>query len=695
MYYSKNILNILPLLVLFINITLAQEKDTDPYIWLEEIESEKSLNWVKRENHRTREKISKNPLFTELKKSYLNIFNDKDKIAYPSIVGKYIYNFWKGEHNERGILRRMLEEDYLKGETSWEVVLDIDQLAEKEGKKWTYKAVYWLDLDSNICLVALSDGGKDENVIREFNVATKSFVENGFELEESKGSAVWFDQDHLLVNRTFGEGTITSSGYPRQVRLWKRGTKIENAEIIFETEEKSVGVFPGTFYNSSKKEALIIDAKSSYDSEIYYFDGKKVSALNFPLDASLVGKYQDELIFHLQSNWTLNNKTHRAGDLVSVNLSKALYSEFDIKTIYHPDEKSSFDSMNVSKDFIVVNVIDNIKNKLIKYHLENDKWKAYKINTPDFGSIYLVSSSHGKNNHFYFSYSNFITPTSLYYASGDEIRVIAKRKDVFDSKNLVVQQDSTISKDGTVVPYFIVHHKNMEYNGQTPTLIYAYGGFNSPELPYYSSTLGKGWLEQGGVYVLANIRGGGEYGPKWHQAAIKEKRQNAYDDFYAVTEDLISDNITSPSHLGAYGWSNGGLMAGVVFTQRPDLYNAVIVGAPLLDMKRYSKLLAGASWIGEYGDPDIPEEWEYIKKYSPYHNLLDNKKYPEVLFVTSTKDDRVHPGHARKMAAKMKDMGHNFLYHETIEGGHGGASTNEQSADMLSMMYTYLNIKLK
>ncbi len=330
---------------------------------------------------------------------------------------------------------------------------------------------------------------------------------------------------------------------------------------------------------------------------------------------------------------------------------------------------------------------------MIKYTWENNSWVAEDIKAPEFGSIHLVASDDQSNDYF-FMYSNFISPRTLYHANANEMQVTKKLKDVFKTDNLEVKQYTVASKDGTMIPYFMVHQKDMKWDGNNPTLVYAYGGFNSSQQPDYSYTTGLGWLEQGGVYVLANIRGGGEFGPSWHQAGMKENKQNGYDDFYAVSEDLINKKVSSPANLGAYGWSNGGLMAGVLFTQRPDLFNAVIVGAPLLDMKRYTKLLAGASWVGEYGDPDVPEEWEYIKKYSPYHNMHADMVYPEVFFVTSTKDDRVHPGHARKMAAKMNDLGHPFLYQETIEGGHGAASTNAQQARVSASMYTYLNMKL-
>ncbi len=305
----------------------------------------------------------------------------------------------------------------------------------------------------------------------------------------------------------------------------------------------------------------------------------------------------------------------------------------------------------------------------------------------------LVSSDDQSDDYF-FAFSNPVTPSTLYYGDGEKITAIRKQKDYFDASGLIVEQSEAVSKDGTIIPYFIVHPKDMVYDGKNPTLIYGYGGFNISEQPWYSSVTGIGWLEQGGVYVIANIRGGGEFGPAWHHAALKEKRQNAYDDFFAVAEDVISQKITSPEYMGAFGWSNGGLLAGVALTQRPDLYNAVVIGAPLLDMKRYSHMLAGASWMDEYGDPDKPEDWAFISKYSPYQNLSKKTKYPEPLFITSTRDDRVHPGHARKMAAKMIDMGHPVYYHETIEGGHGAASTNAQEADMWALIYSYLNKKL-
>lgn len=676
------------------NIITAQTEDTkDLYLWLEDVESKKSLDWVRAQNSITEQKIGNHPLYTTLETKFLAANNDKDRIIYPTIVGNYIYNLWQDEINERGLWRRMLKDDFIAQKTEWEIVLDIDDLSKKENKKWVFDGATWLSPNNNICLLALSEGGTDKNSIREFNVKTKEFVKDGFYFPKSKGGVSWLNENKVLMTRDFGEGTLTTSGYPRTVRTLERGQKIEDGKLIFETNSNNVGVFASSFYQNNKWHAYIYDAITFYSSELQYLTDDSFKKLTYPMDAELAGFHKGQILLSLQSDWKINNKTFKEGSLISLDLDKNLKGQQDIKTVYLPNKNSSYVSLTSTKDFIVVNSMENVKNKLIKFSLNNRNWISEAIMAPDFGSIYLISSDVTSNDYF-FLYSNFLSPRTLYYANESSLKVVKKLKNMFDSSNLEVKQNTVVSKDGTIVPYFIVHKKDIVLNGNNPTLIYAYGGFNVSEQPDYSFTTGIGWLEQGGVYVLANIRGGGEFGPSWHENGMKEKKQNCYDDFYAVSEYLIESKVTSPKSLGAYGWSNGGLMAGVLFTQRPDLFSAVIVGAPLLDMKRYSKLLAGASWIGEYGNPDIPEEWAYIKKYSPYHNLHLDKEYPEVFFVTSTKDDRVHPGHARKMAAKMKTMGHPFLYHETIEGGHGAASTNAQEARVSALMFTYLNIKL-
>ena len=669
------------------------EKTDDPYLWLEEIESTKALDWVKIQNAHSDQMIASQPLFSELRDKFLEVFNDDDRIAYPTLVGDYVYNLWQDEVNERGVWRRMLKSKYLNNEQEWEVVLDLDQLSKTDNKKWVFKGAEWLMPENKRCLVSLSDGGKDESEIREFDVQEKAFVKDGFFIDQSKGGASWVDPNTILITKNFGEGTLTNSGYPRIAKKWKRGESIEKAKMVFEADSTDAGLWPYSIYANNKYYSGVYKWITSNQSESYFLVGDKVQKIDYPLDANFAGFYGTELFFALQSDWNINNKTFLSGTLVSFNLEESLKGEINIKKIYEPNERSSFISMMAAKDFILVNIMENVQNKLIKYTVNDGAWTPSEVNVPHMGSIFLVSSD-SKSNDFFFRYSNLITPTTLYHGDEKSIGEIKRLKHAFNTEGLVVNQYEASSKDGTKIPYFIVHKKDLEANKKNPTLIYAYGGFNNASQPYYSATRGVGWMESGGVYVLANIRGGGEFGPSWHRAALKEKRQNAYDDLYAVAEDLISRNITSPEHLGVFGWSNGGLMAGVAFTQRPDLFNAVVVGAPLLDMKRYSKLLAGASWMGEYGNPDVDKDWEFLKKYSPYHNVFKDKKYPEVLFVTSTKDDRVHPGHARKMVAKMMDMGHPLFYHETIEGGHGAATTHKQEAHMWATIFTYLNMKL-
>ncbi len=676
------------------NNSLAQESASDdPYLWLEEVESDEALNWVRKQNYSSEDHIKSKDLFVELKEKYLAVSNDQEKIATPNIVGDYIYNFWQDDKNVRGVWRRMKKTDYLKGNKEWETILDLDQLSKNDNVKWVFDGATFLEPENKICLLALSDGGKDENIIREFDIETKDFVIDGFFFEESKGGVSWIDENTLLVYRNFGPGTLTDSGYPRQVKILKRGENVEDSNVLFETPTNSVGAFGGSYFQNEKYMAYIYEGLTFYSSNLYFLQQEGLKKLNFPQDANFSGNFNNEILIALQSDWTIYDQSFKTGSLVSFDLNENLKGDFKVKLIYEPNEKSSFESSASTKDFLLVNILENVQNRILKYNFENGAWKASEIKAPDFGSISIVDAS-TKSNDYFFVFSNFITPSSLYHSTGADPKIIQKRRELFNTSNLKVEQNFVKSKDGTMIPYFTVSNKNMKLNGKNPTMIYAYGGFNSSEQPYYNSTVGIGWLEKGGVYVLANIRGGGEFGPEWHKAAMKEKRQNAYDDFYAVAGDLINKKVTSPNHLGASGWSNGGLMAGVLFTQRPDLFNAVVVGAPLLDMKRFSRLLAGASWMGEYGNPDLPEDWEYIQKYSPYHNLSPDKKYPEVFFVTSTKDDRVHPGHARKMAARMSEMGHPYFYHETIEGGHGAASTNEQRAEVSAMIYTYFNMKL-
>ncbi len=668
--------------------------DKDPWLWLEDIESEQSLDWVRAQNRVSDEAFRNQPLFDTLKDRFLNVFNDKDQVIYPVITGDYVYNLWQDEKNERGLWRRMPLADFIKSKGDWEVVLDLDILSAAENKKWVFDGAEWLAPDYRYCLLTLSDGGTDEGVIREFDAVVKNFVADGFYVSESKSSATWVDKDNIVVATDYGEGSMSTSGYPRIAKLWKRGSLINDATMIAETDTTDMGLFVYGIYAEGQQKVFISSKKSFYETDLYLLDSGSPRKIECPADANFYGLFGNYMLFYLQSDWVAGDVSHGSGSLVSFDLDSFLKGKLSVETIYMPDAKSSFVSLLSTKDFIVVATMENVQSRLKTFRIKDGAWTSSEVPVPGFGTISLIASS-DRSNDYFFDFSNPVTPSTLYYGNNTDIREIKKQKSYFNAEGLLVEQYEATSKDGTVIPYFIVHKSNFELNGKNPTLLYGYGGFNVPEQPYYSSVTGIGWLEQGGVYVIANIRGGGEFGPSWHKSALKENRQNAYDDFFAVSEDLLNRKITSPDYLGAFGWSNGGLLAGVALTQRPDLYKAIVVGAPLLDMKRYSKLLAGASWMAEFGNPDIPEEWAYISKYSPYQNVTKDKEYPEPFFITSTKDDRVHPGHARKMAAKMSDMGHPVFYHETIEGGHGAASTNAQQADMWALIYTYLNTKLK
>ena len=681
------------LILLFVNISFSQtNQNEDPYLWLEEINGDKAIEWVKGQNFISAEMIEESPLFDSLYKRFLASYNDQNKIAYPNLVGQYVYNLWKDENNQQGVWRRILIEDYLNKKSNWEIILDLDILSKKENKNWVYKGVEWLKPQNERCLLYLSDGGSDKNYMREFNVKTKDFESDGFNHTESKDGASWLDEKTILIYRDFGKGSITKSGFSRTVRKWERGTDIEKAETIFEIDSTNMKASSAVFNNGESIHAFLINDNIS-TLEYYYLKNTELVKLSFPADALLYGVFKNEMLLLLRSDWKLDNDIYKTGSFISLNINDNIKGKLSVRPIYLPNDRSSFFDVAVSKDFITLNIMEDVQNRLLKYTFQKNMWIAENIDVPKLGSIRLIASDMQSNNMF-FTYNNLITSTTLYALNLNKTQAIKTLKKAFNANNLEVHQYFASSKDGTGIPYFIVHQKNIKLNGNNPTIISAYGGFNRAIQPNYDEKVGLAWLERGGVYVIANIRGGGEYGPSWHKAAIKGNRQNAFDDLFAVTEDLISRNITSPKKLGLIGGSNGGLLAGVAYTQRPDLYNAIVCAVPILDMKRFSKLLVGASWISEYGDPDIPEEWQYLQKYSPYHNIKENVDYPEIFFITSTKDDRVHPGHARKMAKKLSDMGYSYYFHEKTEGGHGIGSTNKQIADNAARAFTFFNLKL-
>jgi len=680
------LLLLLPGLILL--AAAAQDYD-DPYLWLEEIEGEKPLEWVEERNQLTNELLSAHPLFDPLRERILEILNSDDRIPFPSIIGEHLYNFWQDNENPRGIWRRTTWNSYLTGTPDWETVLSIDSLAEEEGVNWSYGGAIFLPTDYSRALIRLSRGGADAVEIREFDLENETFIEDGFFLPEAKQSVDWLDENTLLIATDFGEGTLTTSGYARIAKLWTRGTDLSEAKTLFEGEKTDVTVGVGSYKTADRTYGVIIHRPSFFEARSYILMDDELIRIDLPEDSS-PALMADRLIVRLRSPWEIGEDLYPEGALISINIDRFLAGDRDFRIILEPGERSTVRGMTATRSALLVNMLDNVRTELRRYTYDNGEWNYEKIEAPEFGTVSFSATSH-TTDRFFFVNSGFTHPTTLFMAEDDgSTHEVLSTPAMFDAEGLTVAQYEAISRDGTGIPYFIVHPKDIEKDGSHPTLLSAYGGFEISRTPSYNPTVGAGWLEREGIYVVANIRGGGEFGPEWHRAAQRENRQRAFDDFIAVAEDLIERGFTSPERLGIQGGSNGGLLVGAAFTQRPDLFNAVVCAVPLLDMLRYHTLLAGASWMAEYGNPDDPDDWEFIKEYSPYHNLEDNQPYPRVLFTTTTRDDRVHPGHARKMAAKMEDMGYTVFYFENTEGGHGAGVTNEQRALLSAITYTYL-----
>ena len=673
----------------------------DPNIWLEDILGEKSLAWVEAENARTLEILEADPRFEELQARALGIYNASDKIVYASRYGDEMHDLWRDEVNLRGVWRKTSVEAYAAGNPLWETVLDIDALAIAENRNWVYKGRDCL-MSAGRCMLRLSDGGTDSVQLREFDVANRRFVEGGFETPNAKQWVAWVDPDTLMIATDFGPGGTNTSGYPRQIRLWDRDTPLASARLLFEGPDTDAFEFPQVSHREDGTHALVIQAPDFFTETIHLLDeGDSLNTLPLPRDVSLQGFMGDQLIALMRSDWVLDGVTASAGSVVTVGIHDLLADtpEASLQSVYIPDAISSVQSVTVTRNRIYIALLSNVTGRLVMATPEDSSWLLTTVGLPENGSLNVRAADDTADDVFV-SFESFLQPETLYRVMADgEILAVQALPERFDSSAFVTEQKFASSTDGTQIPYFVIRPKNLEFDGKRPTLLYAYGGFENSSTPGYTYPIGNSpnmttWLEAGGTLVVANIRGGGEFGPRWHQAALKEKRQVAFDDMISVAEHLIEIGLTTPRHLGAMGRSNGGLLMGAMMTQRPELFNAIVCGVPLLDMLRYHKLLAGASWIAEYGNPDIPEEAAFISEWSPYQKMGEKDAYPEVLFYSSTRDDRVHPGHGRKMAARMRELGHTFLYYENIEGGHAGSSDLKQRAFMDSVQLTYLMQKL-
>ena len=680
--------------------TPMTENITEAPLWLEDVQGEQAMAKVNAWNKVTLDKLMADKRYTQYYEAGLEIVNAKDKIPYGKYRGGFVYNFWQDEANVRGMLRRTSLDEYTKSQPKWEDLLSIDNLSALEEKNWVYKGSECLESNNDRCLLSLSDGGKDSVEMREWDHSKQDFVENGFVIPEAKTGVSWKDIDNINIATRWDEDSLTGSGYPFIVKSLHRGQHLADAKQLFAGTKTDVGVWPFSIKFGDRNLNMVVRALTFFESEYFWLpdDGSQAIQLPIPQKVSIEGVFKGQLILSLKQEWSVkgSKESFNSGDLVSFDLDHWLQNQEikGLQLVYHPNERSTVDGVSITANKLVLSLLENVVSNIYIYDFHK-KWSQVKLAMPENGSM-SVSSANQDSDIIFINQESFVAPDTLFKVDVNNVKIAAIKSIParFDASNIVVEQFQTSSKDGEQIPYFVVRQKDIIFDGTNPTLQYAYGGFQVSLKPSYSGLLGKNWLEQGGVYVLANIRGGGEFGPNWHQAGLKTKRQVIYDDMIAVGEDLIAKKITSSKHLGIMGGSNGGLLMGVMYTQRPDLWNAVVCQVPLLDMLRYHKLLAGASWVGEYGSPDIPDERVFLEKISPVHNIDATGDYPSIMFVTSTKDDRVHPGHARKMAYLLEQYGHDFEYYENIDGGHSASANLQERAKRTALEYTFLSQKL-
>jgi len=674
----------------------------EPYefSFLDEIEGERALAWARSENERTLAALTSDPRYQRFHDRALQILQARDRIPFVSFRPDGLHNFWQDETHVRGIWRRTSMASYRTNDPQWETILDVDALSAAENANWVYRGAQCLPPEETRCLVVLSEGGKDASEIREFDTRTKQFVPGGFRLPVGKQSATWLDQDTLLVAREWGPGTMTESGYPFVVKRLKRGQTLDQAEEVFRGTPKDVQAGPMVIRDAQGRVQAVGFQRgvNFFEREYTMLVGGRPVKLNLPPKSGPAGLVDGRLLVSLDQDWeAAPGLSFKADSLISYDLEewKRDPNAARPSLVWAPGERQTLGGIATTRDRLIVTTLDNVRGRAVEMNYEGGRWTSRPIALPANATINVAAAS-DETDEAMFSVTDYLTPTTLWYYDGDSGRLETLKSTParFNAANLQVEQFEATSRDGTKVPYFLVRPRNMKMDGSTPTLLYGYGGFQVSQVPNYSGPMGALWLEQGNAYVVANMRGGGEFGPNWHQMAQKANKQRTWDDFIAVAEDLIRRRITSPKHLGVVGGSQGGLLVGTAITQRPELFNAAIVQVPLFDMLRYHKMSAGASWIGEYGNPDVPEERAWIEAYSPYQKLVPGRTYPTPFILTSTKDDRVHPGHGRRAAARLGQLGQPYYYYENIDGGHSAAANLRESARRLALEYTYATKRL-
>ncbi|WP_019514870.1 prolyl oligopeptidase family serine peptidase [Sphingomonas sp. Mn802worker] len=672
----------------------AATASADPYMWLEDKDGAKPLAWVAAENARTLPRLQNDPRYKQFYAEALAIASAKDRIAMPIQLHGRVYNFWRDAEHPQGVLRWTSKQGYAAEAPAWTVALDLDALSRAENKKWVWKGLTCLEPDQRRCLVALSEGGEDAVTYREFDLDSGTFVPNGFNLPTSKQGADWIDADTLLVSRDWGAGTMTGSGYPFVVKRVRRGQPLSQAEEVYRGKpEDQLGTYGMVMEDGAGNRVVMVQRRPTFfgGETLVEHDGKLVK-LDVPARTFPSGMVDGQVIFETSDPWG----AIPAGAVASAPLSEVVKGRFTPQLVFAPTARQSVDRVTTTRNHVIASVYDNVRGRAIVFTHGASGWTKRQLALPDNASIGVASATDHSDDA-YLTVTSFLAPTTLWSVSAggtaapQQVKALPAR---FDAAGLVSEQFEAVSSDGTKIPYFIVHAKNAPLDGSTPTLMTAYGGFQSSMTPSYAALTGKLWLERGGAYVLANIRGGGEFGPAWHDAGRKTKRQIIYDDFAAVARDLFTRRLTSPSKLGIYGGSNGGLLMGVEFNQHPDMWKAVTIQVPLLDMIRYEQIAAGASWVDEYGSVSVPEERAFLEKISPYQNIKRRVNYPEPYVWTTTKDDRVGPQHARKFAARLKEYGLPYLFYEDTAGGHSGDADIEQGARLNALQMTYFAQKL-
>jgi len=690
-------LRLLLLTLLFVTVaSAATPPSSDPWLSLENLDSPASMSWVRKQNAVTLHALAESPSFQAMNSRFLAILDSDARIPYVVKHGDALYNFWRDSKHPRGLWRRTSLAEYRKASPAWETVIDVDALAATEKQNWFWGGAQVLPTDSTRALISLSRGGADAKVVREFDLSTKAFVKDGFELPESKSDVGWADHDHVFVALAIDSTTMNTSGYARVVKEWTRGEPLASARTVYEDERSDVYAAVQHDFTPGFERDFVIHGVSFYSNELFLLrDGKRIK-IEKPDDAD-AGAWREWLLVQLRTDWTVNGRTYKAGSLLAANLDDFLAGGRNLQVLFEPTDRTSLQGYSTTRSTVLLRTLDNVRTRVAIARPESGRWKVEPVSgLPEFSTIEVSPVDDRLSDDFWLQITDFLTPPSLelYSAERNAHERLKQSPSFFDGSRAVVTQHEAVSKDGTHVPYFEIAPKDLALDGNAPTVLTGYGGFEVSIVPFYNPVDGSGWVARGGVYVVANIRGGGEFGPRWHQAAMRENRPRAYEDFIAVAEDLVKRKVTSPRHLGCIGGSNGGLLVGNMLTRRPDLFGAIVCQSPLLDMHRYHKLLAGASWMSEYGDPDNPKDWAFIRTFSPYENVTKDAKYPPVLFTSSLRDDRVHPGHARKMVAKMEAQGHDVLYYENLEGGHGGAANNKEEAYQSALAYTFLWKKL-